>query len=357
RCPCAHCTSGSCPGDGVHRLRTPRCYPGRMLEPTPRRPSRARPGPLAARAAALCAAGLLALSAALPAAALGEDGPFEFPAETDTLRMVPGSVTRIPLEALIEDGLEDEVDLGSAQLALPEGLDESTRELMSLSDDSLSLEVQGEGTWSLLGDQLVFTPLYGVEGPSAPIALTIGGAHAGRSEPVRLSPELLELEEVSARGSAGETTSIELPGDVPDGGSARLELGRLPSGSAVLTDGSRVTVPDQGAWQLAADGGTLTHIPGGPGLGRQLDPVRFVIEDDEGAAERAGRVTLSVPIISDLDWSAPYGQDILFVVGEGQQYVDPETLRLQPLGAPEAHRASEDGTEVVVDGQGTWVLD
>src|SRR5699024_12753158 len=114
------------------------------------------------------------------------------------------------------------------------------------------------------------------------------------SELFRLPPAMLELEQVSARGSAGEATSIVLPGDVPDGGSARLELGRLPSGSAVLTDGSRVTVPDQGAWQLAADGGTLTHIPAGPGLGRQLDPVRFVIEDDEGAAERAGRVTLSV---------------------------------------------------------------
>ncbi|WP_245822934.1 hypothetical protein [Brachybacterium avium] len=168
---------------------------------------------------------------------------------------------------------------------------------------------------------------------------------------------MLELEEITARGSAGEATSIDLPSSVPDQGSTRLELGDLPSGSTVLTDGSRALVPDQGAWQLAADGGTITHTPSGPGLGRQLDPVRFVIEDDEGAAEQAGRITLSVPIISDLDWSAPYGQEILFVVGEGQQYVDPATLRLEPLGPSEAHRASEDGTEVTVEGQGTWALD
>ncbi|ATG51043.1 hypothetical protein CFK38_05480 [Brachybacterium vulturis] len=328
-----------------------------MLEPSPRRPSRARPGSLVARAAALCAAGLLALSTALPAAALGEDGTFEFPAETRTLHMVPSSITRIPLVALIEDDLEDEVDLESAQLALPAGAGESTLARMSLDEDLRSLEVRGEGTWTLLGEQLVFTPLFGVEGPSAPIELTIGGLHEGRSQPVRLTPELLELEEITARGSAGEAKRIELPGDVPAEGSTRLELGGLPSGSTVLTDGSRVTVPDQGTWQLTADGGSLTHTPVGPGLGRQLDPVRFVIEDDEGAAAQAGRVTLSVPIISDLDWSAPYGQDILFVVGEGQQYVDPETLRLQPLGPPESHRASEDGTEVVVEGQGTWVLD
>ncbi|MGO1599585.1 MAG: Ig-like domain-containing protein [Brachybacterium sp.] len=328
-----------------------------MLESSPRRPSRARPGTLVARAAALCAAGMLALSTALPATALGEDGSFDFPAETQTLQMVPSSITRIPIGALIDDGLEDQVDLGSAQLTLPQGADESTLEQMRLGEDSHSLEVTGEGTWTLLGDELVFTPLLGVEGPSAPIELTIGGLHEGRSQPIRLTPELLELEEVTARGSAGEAASIELPGDVPAQGSARLELGGLPPGATVLDDGSRVTVPDQGAWQLAADGGTLTHTPAGPGLGRQLDPVRFVIEDDEGAVERAGRVTLSVPIISDLDWSAPYGQDILFVVGEGQQYVDPETLRLQPLDAPESHQASEDGTEVVVEGQGTWVLD
>src|SRR5699024_12723682 len=155
----------------------------------------------------------------------------------------------------------------------------------------------------------------------------------------------------------GRACSMPLSGATHDWGAARPAPGRLLSGSTLSTAGTRRTVPAQGTWQLAAAGGTLTPPPSGPDLGRQLDPARFVIEDDEGAAERAGRVTLSVPIISDLDWSAPSGQDILFVVGEGQQYVDQEERRPQPLGAPEAHRASEDGTEVVVDGQGTWVLD
>lgn len=131
---------------------------------------------------------MLALSTALPATALGEDGSFDFPAETQTLQMVPSSITRIPIGALIEDGLQDQVDLGSAQLALPQGADESTLEQMRLGEDSHSLEVRGEGTWTLLGDELVFTPLLGVEGPSAPIELTIGGLHEGRSQPIRLTP-------------------------------------------------------------------------------------------------------------------------------------------------------------------------
>lgn len=300
---------------------------------------------------------MLALSTALPAAALGEDGPFPFPAETTTLDMVPGAATRIPLVALIEDGLESEVSLGSARLAVPREADEGMRAQMSLGEDSRSIVIAGEGTWSLLGEDLVFQPQTGVDAPTTPIALTIGGLHDSRSLPVVLTPEALALEEVEAHGSAGVPIRIDIEGSVPADGSVRLELAELPAGSTVLSDGSRATVPDQGVWQLSADGDALTHTPSGIGLGRQLDPIRFVVEDEEGAADRAGQVTLTVPIISDLDWSAPYGEDILFVVGEGQQFVDPETLRLQPLGDPTSYGASADGTQVVVPGEGTWVLD
>ena len=328
-----------------------------MLEPRSHRPSRARSRHLAARAAALCAAVGIALSTALPAAALGENGPFDFPAETTTLETVPGSVTRTPLVALIEDGLESELDLATARLAVPQDLEAGLVESITLAEDGRSLEIAGEGTWSLLGDSLVFTPEPGAEHPTTPVALTIASHHETRSLPVVLTPEALELEEITAHGSAGEPIRVDVTGDVPADGALRLELVQLPAGSTVLSDGSRVTVPDQGVWQLAADGGALTFTPSSPSMGRQIDPVRFVVEDEEGAVERAGRVTLTVPIISDLDWSAPYGEDIVFVVGEGQQHVDPRTLRLEPLGDPDSHEISEDGAEVVVPGQGTWVLD
>ena len=228
---------------------------------------------------------------------------------------------------------------------------------MALGEDSRSIAVAGEGSWSLLGEDLVFTPEPGAEGPITPVALTIGSFHGSRSLPVVLTPELLELEEITAHGSAGEAVRIDVTGDVPAGGALRLDLVGLPAGSTALSDGSRVTVPDQGTWQLAADGSALTLTPSSLGMGRQIDPVRFVVEDEEGATERAGRVTLTVPIISDLDWSAPYGQDIVFVVGEGQQHVDPATLRLQPLGDPESFEASADDTQVVVPAEGTWELD
>src|SRR5699024_1249363 len=127
--------------------------------------------------------------------------------------------------------------------------------------------------------------------------------------------------------------------------------------STVVDDGSRVVVPDQGVWQLSADGSSLTHTPSGPGPGHQPDPIRYLVLDGEGAPLHAGRVTVTVPIISDLYRSAPFGQDILFAVGEGQQNVDPSTLRLEPLPGSEDVEINEDGTEVTVPGQGVWTLD
>ncbi|WP_341856533.1 hypothetical protein [Brachybacterium sp. GPGPB12] len=196
-----------------------------------------------------------------------------------------------------------------------------------------------------------------MQGPSTPIALTVGGLHDSRSLPVVLTPEPLELERLDAQGSAGEATTVESPDDVPEDGAVRLELADLPAGSTVDLAGDRATVPDQGAWRLSSDRRDFTHTPAGPGLGRQLDPVLYVVEDEEGAVERAGQVTLTIPIISDLDRSAPFGEDIVFVVGEGRQNVDPTTARLEPLGDQAAYEASADGTRVTERDVGVWTLD
>lgn len=319
--------------------------------------SRAGLRQVAARVAALCAAGALTATLTLPAAALGEDGPFDFPAENDSLAMVPGAVTHIPLDSLIEDELESEVDPRTARLAVPKDLNPGIEDLMQLAEDGRSLTVAGEGTWTLLGSDLVFTPLSGVDGPVVPISLTIESLHDTRSRPVELTPELVDLEKISERGSAGQDTDIPLDSRIPAGGTARLELAGLPPGSTLVSDGSRATVPDQGTWQLSADGATLTHAPAGPGLGRQVDPMHLVVQDEEGTVLRAIEVRLTVPIISDLDWSAPYGEDILFVVGEGQQFIDPSTLQLVPLAGEAGVESTDSGTTVVVPGQGSWKLD
>ncbi|PMC76870.1 hypothetical protein CJ197_00705 [Brachybacterium sp. UMB0905] len=309
------------------------------------------------RVAAALAVLMLAAVTALPASALGEDGPFELPLAAETVAMTPGAVTRIPLLSLVTDDAAEDLDADTAQLTIPAELDAPTRELMTLGDDATTLAIGGEGTWSVQGHELIFTPEQDGTNPSTPIALTIGSVHGSRSLPGTLTPELLELTEVASRGAADAPTAIDLDIDVPPGGAVRLELEGLPAGSTVQSDGSRAIVPDQGIWQLSEDGTTINHTPFTPGPGRQPDPIRYIVEDADGVPRAAGRVTLTVPIISDLHWSAPFGEDILFVVGQAQQHVDPSTLRLQPLGGPTVTQMNDDGTRVQVDAEGTWELD
>lgn len=330
-----------------------------MFEPISRSRSRGTWTTLVTRGAALAAAALLAVGLALPAAALGEDGPFPLPTDTDTVPIVPGMTTDVPLVALLEDAQQDELDLGSARLGIPEDVDDSQKSLMEVGEDSRSLAVDGEGTWALLDEGLVFTPLTGVEEPTTPIALTIGSHHDSRSLPAVLTPEPVELEETTVHGSAGTPTSLELGETVPADGDVRLELDGLPAGSTQVADGSRVSIPEpeQSVWQLSADRSTLTYNPSSSQLGRQPVPLRYVVLDGEGAPVGSGRVSVTVPIISDLYVSAPYGHDIEFAVGEGQQFVDSETLRLEPPDGEEGMDVDEEGTEVVVPDQGVWTLD
>ncbi|MFC5277132.1 hypothetical protein [Brachybacterium sacelli] len=59
----------------------------------------------------------------MPCAALGEDGPFPFPAETESLAMIPGAVTRVPLDSLVEDNADDQIELETARLVVPQAVD------------------------------------------------------------------------------------------------------------------------------------------------------------------------------------------------------------------------------------------
>lgn len=300
---------------------------------------------------------LLGLPLTAPARALGEDGPFELPLESGTVGVLPGAPTTIPLAALVEDEAQGDLDLSTARLSVPEGLPAREASLMEVRDGGTTLEVIGEGTWSLVGDAVVITPEEGVEAVTLPVALTVGSRFATTSEPAELTPETLELEEISERAPAREARRIPLGLDVPEGGQVRLTLDGLNAGSSLTADGSRLVVPEQGSWRLDADDSAVTYSPGGLPLGFQVSAPRFVVEDEEGAPVAAGRLILDVPIISDSYRSAPYGEDIVFTVGEHQQYVDLSTLALEVPAGVDGAVVSEDARRVEVPDQGTWTLD
>lgn len=321
------------------------------------RPRGDRRGPLVRVAATAGATLLLGLSGILPASALGEDGTFPLPLESSSISVLPDAVTSVPLDALIDDAQQDQLDESTARLAVPPSLGETDAAAMAVSEDSRTLTVSGEGTWSLLGTTLVFTPDDGVTAPTLPVAITVGSIHGTRSEPAELSPTVLDVASVAKHSAAGVDVPVELGLTVPSGGGVRMTLDGLTARSSLSSDGSRLVIPEQGGWQLSADGSRVTYSPGSTRLGYQPTPVRFVALDAEGAPVAATEVELTVPIISDLNWSAPYGQEIRYSVSEGQQYVDLSTLRLEPPEGGEGVVLSQDGTRAVVPGQGVWTLD
>lgn len=322
-----------------------------------------RPRPRAGRrgivrgGAAAAAALLIGAGSLLPASALGEDGTFDLPLESSTVPLLPDAVTSIPLVALLEDADQDELDLSTATLAVPPSLGKADSSAMAVSEDGRSLVVSGEGTWSLLGADLMFTPESGGGAPTLPVGLSIASSHGTRSQVAEITPKDLSVATIDEHSAAGTDVTVPLGLDVPADGSVRMTLDGLTSGSSLTADGSRLIIPDQGGWQLSADGTSVTYAPGGARLGYQPTPVRVVAQDGEGAPVAAAEVDLTVPIISDLPWSAPYGQEIRFSVSEGQQYVDLSTLRLAPPEGVEGVQLSSDGTRAVVPGQGTWSLD
>lgn len=305
------------------------------------------------RAATALASILLVAGVAAPAAAIGESGSFPLPMESSAVPVAQYAVTATPLVALLDDQHQDELDLRTARLAAADPAAQG--DAVTVAEDGRTLTIADEGSWRLVGTDLVFTPAAGALGAQQPIALSIESIHGHRSEPVVLTPSVLDSAMTEARGSAGERVEVPVDQSVPEGGSLRLQLDGLPGGSARVADGSQLHIPEQGRWETLDESGALVFEPLGIRLGRQPDPVRYLVVDEEGGPVSAGEVAVTVPVISDLYHSAPFGEDIVYSVGEAQQFVDPATLALAPPVGDTPQVISDE--QVVVPGQGTWTLD
>lgn len=293
----------------------------------------------------------------VPAQALGETGPFALPLETTSVAVGPSMVTRIPLTALTDDDADPELVLDQARLVVPDGIDAAQKKRITPAEDARSLAIASEGTWSLIGTDLIFTPDIGASEATTPIALQIPGNGGSLSEPAQITVSTLKAADAQVRATAGEKALVPLPGKPPSGGSVQLQLDSQTPGTTLSETGDRMAVPEQGMWQVSADGSGIGFIPVSARLGQQPDIVSYLVRDARGLPVAAGRAQVTLPIISDVYRSAPYGQPIVLSVGEAQQYVDPATLRLEPPEGEDGMTVADGGTTVTVPGQGVWTLD
>ncbi|WP_133249849.1 Ig-like domain-containing protein [Brachybacterium endophyticum] len=274
---------------------------------------------------------LVSPSAAL---ALGEKGPFELPLSRDSITVAPGVVNRVPLSSLLEDGAEDQLQLDTARLAVPSEASGSQLDAMTLASDGSSLSVEGQGTWTVQGESLVYTPASDSDGSDpAPIAITVEATNGVRSHAVDLEVDPSAVTEKDVTAPAGTTVSLPLNGKLVPEGTARIRLllDTMPAGSSLSGDGRRLFVADEGIWQLSPDNSSLTFIPSSGHLGRSPEPARFVTESKDGSILSTGVVGLSTPVLTDMVRASAYGDPVDFAVGEDQEDVDASTLRLVPL--------------------------
>lgn len=197
----------------------------------------------------------------------------------------------------------------------------------------LRRRVAALGAGALLGAVLLAGPAALAEGPALP------------DRSVRVVP------------GAAATVSLLEGVDGARSGSARLMLDGLPAGTVLTADGHRAMVPQQGTWQIAADGTTLTFAPFAPRLGQVPAPIRYSATAADGTALPPAVVTVTAPIIADLVRAAPFGEPVVLPLAETLHDVDPASLRLEPLEHDVSAVVEEDGTRVRVPEQGTWTLD
>jgi CshA-type fibril repeat protein len=320
----------------------------------PRRPASAR---LVAALVAVAALVWVPLLWAPPAHALGEDGDFDLPLAKGDIPVLSQAATHIPLSSLVSEKDAEDIDPSSARLSIPEDLGSSQRAAMAVADDDLSVNVTDQGTWSVQGTDLVFTPVSSFHGAPSSIAVSLASTHDSRSRPAALHFSAAPERENSVRAPAGQTVDVPLQ-DMHDSSidSVHLLLDGLPSGSVVTDDGRRLIIPDEGLWTIT-DGDTAHFTPTTGNLGRPPSTVHFAAVDAHGAPVAGGTTTVRTPVIPSMVRSQPFGTPIDFSFGDDARDIEPSTLRLVPYESAPGMKQSDDGRVVEIPGQGTWKVD
>lgn len=177
----------------------------------------------------------------------------------------------------------DTVDAGPAVVRLLDGTTPVTE-----------LEVPGQGVWTVVGDDVVFTPENGFLGDPDPVDYRItdaNGLTATATVTVGYVPEAVDDEDLG--NALGTTVTVDvLANDTGDWQSGSVRLVDPDSGARVTT----LTVPGEGRWDVVGDDVVFT-----PENGFLLDPnpVDYEVTDTTGDTVRATVIVGYVPEASD----------------------------------------------------------
>ncbi|WAC66827.1 LPXTG cell wall anchor domain-containing protein [Agrococcus sp. SL85] len=244
-------------------------------------------------------------------------------------------------------------------------LDEASLVLIDpVSGDPLAagetVVVLGQGEWSVVGGQVVFTPIERYEGDPSPIRYQVAdlsGDTTTAEVRVNVVPEVFPKTIVD--GAIGEPVVVDILGD--DRGADRGVLDPAsvaivdPTTGEPLAPGAQLVVPGEGVWTIDPSTGAITFTPED---GFEGDPttIEYVVSDLSGDQVRTSLTVDYAPAaVADEDLGNTIGEAVeVDVLGNDVGVLDPTTVAIVD---PATGEPLADGAPLVVPGEGEWTID
>ncbi|MFS0910918.1 tandem-95 repeat protein [Microbacterium sp. 179-I 3D2 NHS] len=250
----------------------------------------------------------------------------------------------------------------------------------AISPDGKTLTIDGQGTF-VLDDAgtAIFTPADGFSGTTTPVLYRITDTNGTTAEArvdvtVRPGPAAVADADSTPQGIA--VTVQPLDNDTPsrnaddsDGSwaatSVRFPTAGQPGGAEVLDGGTRLVVPDEGAYTVGGDG-SVTFTPS-PQFRGAATPIVYSATDTVGngiVSTIAIEVVPVVPVAADDTAATPFATPVTFDVagddepGHPSIPLDPTTLTFEPSGIPAGVTGEirDGGTTLDIAGEGVYTL-
>ncbi|MFC7439472.1 MULTISPECIES: Ig-like domain-containing protein, partial [unclassified Agrococcus] len=210
------------------------------------------------------------------------------------------------------------------------------------------LVVAGEGTWSISGSVVTFTPEAGFEGDPTPISYEVTDL-SGDVTGASITVDYLSVanDDADVDNVVGEAVAIDvLANDAGAFDVASLSL--VGADGTVLDAGAPLVVEGEGTWSI--DGSTVTFTPEEGFLGDPT-PIDYEVTDGSGDTRSA---TITVGYVGDAQDDSDLGNAIgdavtVPVLDNDLGEFDPATVAFLD---PATGEALEAGAELVVDGEG-----
>ncbi|MFC7431504.1 MULTISPECIES: Ig-like domain-containing protein, partial [unclassified Agrococcus] len=215
------------------------------------------------------------------------------------------------------------------------------------------LVVEGEGTWSIEGSTVTFTPAEGFEGDPTPIAYEVtdlSGDVTGASITVGYVPVAADDADVD------NVPGTAVPVDVLANDAGVLDVASLSlvdADGSVLDAGESLVVDGEGTWSI--EGSVVTFTPE-VGFRGDPTPIRYEVADRSGDRTQASITVGYVGAAqADSDLGNVIGDAVTVpVLDNDLGAFDPATVAFLD---PATGEALDAGAELVVDGEGTWSID